>query len=204
MRARAYRILLALMAIMALCACSSSSVLDELSGGVSLAKDGYFCSGIAIAPHLVLSAAHCEHMQTGAIEYPQHQVFKVLGVVKTDKVNDLVLYKTDGVFVPVPILQTGEYPRVGDQIRVVGCPAGHCNTITTGYIASLDDEGFVRFSAPIFFGASGGGVYWQGKAGWELISVNHAIYAAGSPIGLVLVPGVSYGTKPDAVRAFLE
>jgi len=195
-----------LLALLLLAGCAlNPPVKQELANSVFLDGDNAECSGTAVSDRLVLTAYHCKNIENMvAYEvYPTLVKHAFVRVVKFDEANDLMLLEFSPGFVPVKLAGKDDRPQVGDPVQLVGCPMGHCNTITEGFISELVNEKFGHFvfSAAGFVGGSGGGVFWHGK----LISVMQAIgYEQANPMSQNYAPSISYGATLDAFQAFVK
>jgi len=194
------------LALLLLAGCATNApVKQELANSVLLDGDDDSCSGTAVSDRLVLTAYHC-HVITNIVayqEYPTITKHAFIRVVKSDEASDLMLLEFSPGFVPVELAGDDDRPQIGDPIQLVGCPMGHCNTVTEGYISALLDKKHDKFvfSAAAFPGGSGGGVFWHGK----LISVLQAIgYEQLNPISQNYAPSISYGSTLEAFRAFVK
>lgn len=112
------------------------------------------CSGVFIAPHHLLTAAHCKGDKMSVGGQPAM-------VVKVDEDKDLMLLLTvvDG---PVVRVANSE-PVVDTEVVVVGYPLGLAQYLTEGRLQGpiLDSRapaGRMAISAPGSFGNSGGPV----------------------------------------------
>jgi len=136
----------------------------------------------------------------------------------------LILIRFSGSFSSVPLLSAGDHPKVGDAVRVVGCPLGICNIategrITNGHITVVGNDEFegMIISASGFPSTSGAGIFWQGPRGWVEISVlqdigSYLLPVPDLPTGpapyLYRPPNtasvISIGVSPDKLLAFLR
>lgn len=165
-----------LLLLLLLGGCADISIRDQIGQTVLLQSGEMSCSGTVVNVTDVLTAEHCLSISAVAIEGESSH----LRVRVVKKSEDLILLRFTGTFAHRVILaDKRDRPRVGDRIRVVGCPTGICGIVSDGYIAQLGDELVV--SAAVYPGGSGGGVFWKGRRGWRQIGVVQAV--RGSPHG---------------------
>jgi S1-C subfamily serine protease len=132
---------------------------------------------------------------------PKHKTYHTGRVVAVDMKQDLVLIRADA---------SGAHPYAhiargpihdGQEVHVVGHPAGLWWTYCHGYVSSrrpqyVDEQGvhdMLQVSAPVFFGNSGGGAF---DADGNLIGMADAIRVG--------VPDVTFFIHRDTLRAFME
>lgn len=133
---------------------------------------------------------------------------KPMKVMKTDGKKDLALLmglsreKTNG-----PGANLAEYsPNIGDTVWVIGTPLSTKATVTKGIISNFIWEKSskrltYRFTAPVFFGNSGGGVFNEKG---ELIGVSDSItYFRLNMFSVMLVPGANYAVALEEIKKFL-
>lgn len=158
---------------------------------------------------LILTAAHvvsgfdgqplttCSVMRDGQ---------KVNGkVLKADVAKDLALVRTDPVWREVAQLYVATKESTlgwGSRVVIFGHPLGETEGILTdGRITSVNDEGRLRYSAPTFFGNSGGGVFARVDQHWVLISVVQLVAMSQSHIP---VTHMGRGVRPDILITYLK
>lgn len=138
------------------------------------------CSGTVIRSTsketLVLTAAHCVVDNNKIAEYGYIEDNKNKYKVRIYKINqkkDLALLKT---VVPGPILKTAKFasklPAVGEDVWVVGNPAGAIDSISKGVVSKIDVHKFetdlMQIDVTAWYGSSGGGIF---NTKFELIGV---------------------------------
>lgn len=141
-----------------------------------------FCSGVAIKPDLILTAAHCDVSN----EVPGSKVTingKSVSIVKKDVDKDLML-----LFVPTlnsPTVPIGLYEPLQDSpVVVVGYPLGLTQYVTEGRVqgfVALSKETeenlghklptFMALSALVEGGNSGGGVFQKVDGVYTLVGI---------------------------------
>ena len=99
----------------------------------------------------------------------------------------------------------GGHPNLGDVVWAVGAPSGDKGNITKGTLSNFhndkDDEVFkYRFTAPIFFGNSGGGLF---NSKMELVGVVVSIGAVQMGFSTLLVPGAGYAVSIKDIKKIL-
>ena len=82
-------------------------------------------------------------------------VYDVVDIVIFDALDDLAIIETTGDFKPMT-LATGKNLKAGQEVATIGSPQGMLNTVSTGVISNADEENYIRFTAPISPGSSGG------------------------------------------------
>jgi S1-C subfamily serine protease len=152
------------------------------------------CSGVMIAPGVLLTAAHC----FSQVDTPMEEV------IKMDRDVDLMLVKAPQLDCPcAPIAKTS---AVDDIIHAVGFPLmTGVQVLTSGRIQEVDMQktGFMMISAPIIFGNSGGGIF---NSDGELIGIASrvAVYAVGFDGIPHIVPHMGVATNLETIKKFLD
>ena len=153
---------------------------------------------------LILTALHVVSTSETVVMLHQYPDLVSPGIViRTDPANDLALIETLPVWRSVARVINGSQVGAvawGCRIVAYGHPMGtDQGVLTDGRVTALNDDGFLRYSAPTFFGNSGGGVFMKLDGHWTLISISQRVmgYAEQlySPCGL--------GARPEVLRAFL-
>jgi hypothetical protein len=86
----------------------------------------------------------------------------VINFVALDRERDLALIKIEANKMPYSLLFNSDSIKIGQEIYVVGSPAGLENTISKGIISQIrkdGDELKLQFDAAISPGSSGGGIF---------------------------------------------
>lgn len=152
------------------------------------------CSGVMVAPHHLLTAAHCmgDKMMVGN---------KPAMVVKVDQEKDLLLLLTvvDGPVVEVAKAQ----PKIDSKVVVVGYPLSIAQYLTEGrmqgsVLLSEAPKSYMAISANISFGNSGGGAFAKEDGVYKLIGI-----ASAGALGYGLSTHLSLFVKTSAVQEFL-
>lgn len=152
------------------------------------------CSGVMVAPGVLLTAAHCFSPSDTPLDE----------VIKMDKDVDLMLVKAPQLDCPcAPIAKTS---AVDDIVHAVGFPLmSGVQVLTSGRIQSLTLEkpGFMMISAPVIFGNSGGGIF---NSDGELVGIasSVAVYAVGFDGIPHIVPHMGSATNLETIKEFLE
>lgn len=142
-----------------------------------MVKEG--CTAVDIGKGLLLTAEHCvDHLKRGEDSS--------MGMVAyADPVVDFaILFDTGRLDMPVVRMRSA---RVGEHVWAIGYPVQVVTkeqqlTVTDGVMTGADDgEGHPRFTAPIYFGNSGGGV-WSDDGALVGISVS----------GVLAMPGCNF------------
>lgn len=202
---------------------SSSTSLRPYCAGVWISRDTILTAGHCIAdlakPKVQIAM---EQLGISAAEFPEwdpvgspaffalHQDLKTNNVVKTyyegvvqdyDKADDLALVKVNVRFLPKhPTAQLSKLDiRDGDEVHIVGHPAGIMWTYIRGVVSSTryvnhpsgSQVDVLQVSAPIWMGNSGGGAF---DADGDLIGVCSF---------LVKVPNTGFFIHRDVVHQFL-
>lgn len=141
---------------------SSISIVD-IQGNV-------YCSGTIIKNKknhklLVLSANHCvADGKDVFIKTAYDNKLRLMEVAKANTKNDLVLLKSvvkeehNGPYVRL----ARNEPEIGNHIWAIGNPSGNERIVSDGIIAKWEVEDkvkYYRYTAPTYFGSSGGGIF---------------------------------------------
>lgn len=129
------------------------------SGTLIKIKDKYF----------ILTCAHLTNKETDFI-WAENTISNntyPLQLIKIDKKNDLAIYR---IYINmfedeknIIYCDLGEEePKVGENVYAIGNPSGWEDILTSGIIAKKDNNTYL-FTAPIFFGNSGGALIYKGK-----------------------------------------
>jgi S1-C subfamily serine protease len=129
-----------------------------------------FCSGTIIKNKkheklIVLLANHCvDDGKDVFITTAYDNKLRLMEVKKSNTKNDLALLKSvlkedhDGPYVRL----ARNEPEIGDHIWAIGNPSGNERIVSDGVIAKWEIEDkvkYYRYTAPTYFGSSGGGVF---------------------------------------------
>lgn len=130
-------------------------------------------------------------------------------VVQFSAESDLALVRTApkwpvvaALFTPTPRSTVGW----GSRVVTFGYPVAiREGMLTDGRITSVDDHGTLRYSAPTFYGNSGGGVFVHHGERWELLSICQTVGGhTGGQGEWMSYPHMGRGARPDVLLKFLE
>jgi len=142
------------------------------------------------------------------ITFTYSSAIKPMKVVKLDEKKDLALLMgyakevSDGPYVRVAT----KSPNIGDTVWAIGTPMSVKSTVTKGNLSNFVWEEkpkrlTYRFTADVFFGNSGGGVFNERG---ELVGVVDSIsYLRMSVFSSMLIPGGNYAVGLEEIRKFL-
>lgn len=170
-----------------------------------------FCSAVAIAPNLLLTAAHCDIAQDDNFQMfgPPDATFSIGGhpykIVRKDVSKDLMLVYVDELNSP-----TAEFipftPKQDSKVYADGFPLGLVEFVTEGrvqdtntHIPALIEQAmghkmptYLAVSTPIAGGNSGGGLFIKAHGHYYLIGI---CSMGGGDVALFV--------HPDVVKEFL-
>jgi hypothetical protein len=157
-----------------------------------------FCSGVAITPTFMMTAAHCDLGQP--IYVNGYRAF----IVKKDPARDLMaLHIPMGVNCPcVPDVRPE--PERDTKVYTVGFPLDAGQVLTEGRWQSVNSKGDMLFTSPIIYGNSGGGVFLHNGKSWSLVG----IVSRGTVIPLggfvpALIGHLNYGAGGASILEFI-
>lgn len=81
--------------------------------------------------------------------------FDVTEILIFDNKNDVALIKTTANLEPLK-LGNSKNLKAGNKVTAIGSPKRELNTVSTGVISNADDDKYLRITAPISPGSSGG------------------------------------------------
>jgi hypothetical protein len=149
------------------------------------------CSGILLAPDLVLTAGHCipEGIGCSGLVYVADYHYDMdggapaIGMLDSARCESIVVERVDSVLVPegfdYAVVQLSgplagrdlpqfreQAPRLGESVFAVGASAGLPAKITFGSVVNVASLslGYFDFTGDVFAGGSGSGVYDEGGA----------------------------------------
>ncbi len=131
--------------------------------------------------------------ENGVAEAPK--IYREVDVVGLDAENDLALLRAKG---NIPLHETmpiANKIRIGERLHIVGHVQGLSWTYMEGVVSAervKEGSAMIQVSAPIYFGASGGGAFNEYG---ELIGVTSFIYRA---------PNVGFFVDRKVIKKFLE
>jgi S1-C subfamily serine protease len=157
------------------------------------------CSGVAIAPKLVLTAAHC--FKDEADVEGQKAV-----VIKLDEAKDLMLLYVDGA--NYRFLKVARYaPSVDEKVAVVGFPLGVGEVVTEGRVQDITShapDNLMLVSADIVFGNSGGPVVVRRGMSYEVVGIAHAVIVIPVGMGGSVITHLGLAVNTATIKNFLE
>ena len=139
------------------------------------------CTAVDVGTGILITAKHCvdgEEQGLGS----QSSAGMVIYI--SPVLDFALLFDSARMNHPVPAMRA---PKLGEHVYAIGFPVQLSTkeqklTVTDGIMAGPDDgEGHLRFTAPIYFGNSGGGVWAEDGA---LIGI--------SVSGFLSLPGMNY------------
>lgn len=113
---------LALLCVMALpSGCEAHPPFGRMADvtGTLILADGGICSGTAVGPHVIASAAHCVADDPVEIRF-RGQLFRITSIVRDG--SDHALIRVDGDL--GDFAKLGLPPKIGDTLHVIGNPGG--------------------------------------------------------------------------------
>lgn len=157
-------------------------------------------SGVMIAPHMMLTAAHVT-AEEGLLVGPEALPYKLL---KTDKELDLSLIK---VAIDCPCIPlAGVVPALDSEALIIGFPINA--KVGAQYATKGTFQGLVghrlKSSAPAIPGNSGGATLVFERGRWRLAGILIEGLANRSPFGVEPVPNYNNSVDVDTIKAFLR
>lgn len=125
---------------------------DLLAATVQVEGGGGFGSGAFVAPHTVATAAHVGVSAEDVVTSTGERCF--VEAVRLHATADAAVLRTSCPGPTAIAATTGAH--VGDDVLAAGWPQRH-SFVSAGIVAGLEDE-YIRFTAPVTFGMSGGPV----------------------------------------------
>lgn len=155
---------------------------------------------------LIITAAHVVRGESPLVVTRGDQAAAAL-VVRYDEDLDLAIISTPPIWGAVAYLARDRF-SVGWGARIVafGHPLGeHEGVLTDGRVTSVNDDGHLRYSAPTFFGNSGGGVFMMIEGRWALVSIAQRMGVGRGPHGEMMpYSSLGQGARPDVLYGFLR
>lgn len=150
-------VLLSILATTSGCSAAASPRLASHEASVSLGtSDKLFCSGVAVKPHVVMTATHC--LPPGMKEIWINGVKQPLVILASD-VTDHSLIRIKQRMKPV---RFGAAPEPGDFVFIWGMPSGAPFMFRQGYYSGLvnsNGEVVSVYDLNIWGGDSGSGIF---------------------------------------------
>jgi S1-C subfamily serine protease len=178
-----------------------------------------YCTGVWISNEHILTAHHCvsdeELEEIGLVDLLTFNLKEVNYIVKEDLPNmfeapskfrsaivigldqdrDLALLKIVGEVPIHEIIVISNNIDVGEKLHIIGHVKGLPWTYMSGVVSALrtkDGVSLLQVSAPIYFGASGGGAFNESG---DLVGITSFIYAA---------TNVGFFIDSKAIKKFLS
>lgn len=196
----------------------NQSISNAYYSTVSISSNGKHLQGAGVVIYhkkhrsiYVLTACHViDKNKKTFIMFNAKKKYEAISV-KEDWPNDICLLQTvrlaneDGPYVRV----SKALPKVGDRVVAIGTPNGRHRAASDGivsgyYYDSLKIKGviyhrwFMKFTNPIFYGSSGGGIY---NSKGELVGITRFLILRNI---FMIVPGSGYTTHLLDIRKFLD
>ena len=130
-------------------------VTEDADGHPVALGSGFFVAGDLVATnyHVVKGAARIYARRIG-----EESQLSVVAVVGTDEENDLSLLRVAGARYRPLMLARGSQIGVGDDVYVIGNPAGLEGTFSQGIVSGIRGYQYIQITAAISHGSSGGPV----------------------------------------------
>jgi len=186
--------------------CLSSTVLVHIKIAKGDKRGMGTCSGVYVAPNLILTANHCVDMEDG-LELKGIWIRNVYDeaakaeIVKVDAEKDLALLKTSLKGIPVSLARK---VTVGEEVWVIGQPLGLKFVVTKGIISSLNVSTlsfpinhFIT-DAVVLPGNSGGPAFNSRGQLVGILTMSTSVFGVFGAAGLGIVVQI------DEVRKFLK
>jgi len=129
-------------------------------------------------------------------------IMRRMAVYKISKEHDLaILVSTRKEHKPGPYAKFARgHPNIGDRVYAIGSPMGDKATLTDGIVSNFEyKKGLVRyrFTAPVFFGNSGGGLF---NDKMELIGIVTNMYLVRSGFSIIAIPGAGIAASIKSMK----
>jgi S1-C subfamily serine protease len=197
--------LLVALALFLITGCASQHFKEPRSFTREIRMEGVeysICSGVMVAPHIMVTAAHCagDKLLVGG---------KPAKVLKKNDAEDVAVLEVAEV---CPCAQIAHAPvQIDEQVVVVGFPMNdfvHGQILTEGRAqGEVESPRGIRqrITAPIAPGNSGGGVFVNRLGRWELVGLASAVVQRCDDIGMCsLITHLAFATTLDSLKHILK
>jgi S1-C subfamily serine protease len=154
------------------------------------------CTAVQIGGGRVVTAKHCVEDEDPEKDWDVGEKTSIGQLVYISPDRDFaLLINQDWVKQPAPLMRA---PYLGEHVYAVGYPTQLATdtqelTVTDGVISGpSDDEGNLRFTAPIYYGNSGGGVW-----------ANDGAFIGVSVCGFLSFPGMNFLVAAEDIEKAL-
>lgn len=153
------------------------------------------CTAVDVGRGFVVTAKHCVDDEETQDDGLGRQYKAGLVVYVHKDLDFAILFDAGRLENKQPRLRA---PRLGEHVYAIGYPVQvvtekQALTVTDGIMCGPDDgEGHARFTAPIYYGNSGGGVWAEDGA---LIGI--------SVSGVLAMPGMNFLVPADEIQTWL-
>ncbi|WBW96269.1 S1C family serine protease [Oceanirhabdus sp. W0125-5] len=158
------------------------AILADTKKGISIGSGFFVKDGIIVTNYHVIEG--CSKAKVRMVDGTLHEVDGVVAAHKTLDIAVLKLKNQIGIS-PIELGDVSEMEK-GDNVVAIGSPKGLYNTVSTGIVSNLINDGkrdLIQISVPITHGNSGGPLFNQKG---QVIGINSQGYEGGGMLNFAI------------------